>query len=410
MNTTRPPLSLYVHWPWCQQKCPYCDFNAHAAESWPEKSYFSFLIRDLYEQSSRVSNRLLTEIYIGGGTPSLISPEQIGYFLEEVNRLFPFASDIEISMEANPSSRPEFMAYREAGVNRFSIGLQALDNALLQRLGRTHSVADSLTTLEDAQKAAHNINLDLIYGIPGQSLSQWERQLVELLERFNPPHISAYQLTIEPNSMFYSQVRRQHWHLADDDTLADFFDLTRSTLQEYGFANYEISNFAQPGFACKHNLHVWRGGDYLGIGAGAHGRVTINGTLYARQAKRQPANYMAVGQKTSLYTETPLDPETSVQELFLCSLRLKEGVCKGSLEKRLKNAPYEEAVDLKTYQRLLDDNLLEETSSHIRLTEKGWPLLDQILSHLLLNDRTPPAVQPATLPKNKLKILPPPAV
>ncbi|GAL08978.1 radical SAM family enzyme [Photobacterium aphoticum] len=281
-----PPLSLYIHIPWCVQKCPYCDFNSHALKTAiPELDYIDALIEDLEIDLAAYGlnegQRPLHSIFIGGGTPSLISPEEIGRLLQAVQQRIPFSDDIEITMEANPGTveAGRFDGYRAAGVNRISIGIQSFQDEKLTRLGRIHGRDEAIKAAERATAAGlDSFNIDLMHGLPDQSVDDALSDLKQAIA-LNPPHLSWYQLTIEPNTLFYSKPPT----LPDDDDLWDIFEQGHQLLAEAGYVQYEISGYSKPGKQCRHNLNYWRFGDYLGIGCGAHGKVSFaDGTITVR--------------------------------------------------------------------------------------------------------------------------------
>ncbi|MBR9790007.1 MAG: radical SAM family heme chaperone HemW, partial [Vibrionaceae bacterium] len=307
---TPPALSLYVHIPWCVQKCPYCDFNSHELKAEiPEEQYINALLEDLDTDIEKYclkdAPRQLHSIFIGGGTPSLISAEGIERLLQGIEARIPFKPDIEITMEANPGTieAERFAGYRKAGVTRISIGVQSFEQEKLERLGRIHGKDEAV----NAAKLAHQIglnsfNLDLMHGLPDQSIEQALADLDKAIE-LAPPHLSWYQLTIEPNTMFYYKPPT----LPDDDDLWDIFDLGHKKLAAAGYVQYEISGYSKPGFQCQHNLNYWRFGDYLGIGCGSHGKLSFSDGRILRTTKvKHPRGYLAAYQnmvKPYLHTE-----------------------------------------------------------------------------------------------------------
>ncbi|RYG62136.1 MAG: radical SAM family heme chaperone HemW [Alphaproteobacteria bacterium] len=401
------PLAVYVHWPWCKAKCPYCDFNSHAGTI-QEEPYIEGLLQEIRGWAAgcvldgreiggfAVETHRLESIFFGGGTPSLMQANSIGRVINACRSLGVLDDTTEVTVECNPTSfaTPDdaqrfFNDLRLAGVNRVSIGIQGLKQEWLRFLGREHSVNDALATLEAAQAVFRNVNCDVIYGLPGQTLEDWENLLKHLSAR-GLPHISAYQLTVEKNTRFHVDVKRGAWVPIDADLEADFFEATRETLLDAGYENYEISNFAKPGFACRHNVHVWRYGEYLGIGAGAHGRITDRtGTRLATTVIRQPEGYL----RRMTATETPplqrvvqttalTLPETA-QEAVFSGLRLAEGCNMENLSKIVPAASCEEALSARETAHLVGSGFLNRTPTHMMLTETGWPRLNSILSRLL---------------------------
>ncbi len=397
------PLAVYVHWPWCKAKCPYCDFNSHAGQP-HEEAYVDALLNDFTElreaslisasenDSTAVLGRPLVSLFFGGGTPSLMHWKSIARVIEAVADLGTAQADFEVTVECNPTSfespadaKRFFDELSVAGVNRVSIGIQGLNDEALGFLGREHNVADALRTLDAAQAVFKRVNADVIYGLPGQTPVEWETLLRTLAGR-ELAHLSAYQLTIEPQTAFYSQVKRGAWTPVDSDTEAHFFETTHSLLQACGYENYEISNFCRPGEACRHNLHIWNGGDYAGVGAGAHGRLTLrDGTRLATRVVRQPEAYLCAPRPPlgSIYHTAKLDATESVQEAIFASLRLATGVDSDRLKKRFSDSAYEAAVDEPAVAFLMAKGLLNTRPQGFALSTAGWPLLDLVLQQIL---------------------------
>jgi len=324
--TSNPPLSLYIHLPWCERKCPYCDFNSHEASGMDERAYIRALIEDLQQELPLIWGRQIHSIFIGGGTPSLFSAAAIQQLLSELRALLNFSPAIEITMEANPGSADEsrFAGYRAAGVNRLSIGIQSFDSNSLQRIGRIHNGTQSLAAVEKARAAGFdNINLDLIFALPGQSVQQALDDVAQAII-LNPQHLSHYQLTIEPNTLFYSQTPA---NLPDDDNAWEMQQQTQALLKQAGFAQYEISAFAQTGRQSQHNLNYWQFGDYLGIGAGAHGKITLpgEGRIIRRSRTRQPEAYLRQTPPQRISQQDELSEQDLVFEFMLNTLRLVDG-------------------------------------------------------------------------------------
>ena len=397
------PLAVYVHWPWCKAKCPYCDFNSHASEinedayvdallgefrSWNEPRVIGALKTDPFTPQKR----RISSVFFGGGTPSLMGTENFARVIDACRKLGVIDAETEITVECNPTSFDEmrdadafFRQLKAVGVNRISIGVQGLKQEWLTFLGRAHRVEDALATLDAALGVFDNVNADVIYGLPNQRLEEWLQQLETLTQR-GLTHISAYQLTIEPNTLFFKDVRRGRWAPISGDLEADFFDATRTALQAHGYENYEISNFAKPGQACRHNVHVWQYGEYLGIGAGAHGRViSDSGIVVATQIVRQPDGYLRrmkdLADPVSL--ATPLNGPETIQEAVFSGLRLATGVDVESLRKRYGETAYAEAVLSRETTLLVDSGLLIERNGYLQLTERGWPLLNGVLQRIL---------------------------
>lgn len=371
-----PPLSLYVHIPWCVQKCPYCDFNSHALkQEVPESVYVSHLLDDLAQDLKYVQGRKLSTIFIGGGTPSLFSAEAIAKLLDGIKQSIPFADDIEITMEANPGTveADRFVGYRQAGVNRISVGVQSFQPEKLTTLGRIHDCSEA----QNAAKLAHQIgldtfNLDLMHGLPNQSLDDALFDLKTALE-LSPPHLSWYQLTIEPNTLFYSKPPK----LPEDDQLWAIQEQGHALLAQHGYTQYEVSAYAKPGQQCRHNLNYWRFGDYLGIGCEAHGKITLpDDNKIIRSVKvKHPKGYMDL---TKPYLNKLWTVEKGEQafEYFMNRLRLVEAFDKNELT---AYTALEHSDVASTIKQALDYGWLTETGNQWQMTQKGTLYLNELL-------------------------------
>ncbi len=328
-HSPSPPLSLYVHIPWCVQKCPYCDFNSHAVKgpAPPQDAYVDALLADLDFELMATKRRPIESIFIGGGTPSLFTAQAIDRLLRGINQRLDLVENCEITLEANPGTVDDrrFAGFRAAGVNRLSIGVQSFDPEQLKRLGRIHDGSDAHRAVTAARSAGfENFNLDLMFGLPGQTLEQAVDD-VALACRHDPAHISHYQLTIEPNTLFAAHPPS----LPDDDTSWAMFEACQSMLVSAGYTRYEVSAHAQPGRRCRHNLNYWQFGDYLGIGAGAHGKMTDwNANAITRRARvRQPRQYLdTAGHRDSIISQRRLNTEDRIVEYMMNTLRLLDGV------------------------------------------------------------------------------------
>ena len=315
-----PPLALYAHLPWCVRKCPYCDFNSHQrAGELPENEYVAALVADLEHLLPSIWGRRIVSIFLGGGTPSLFAPQAIDSFLSAVRARLPVEPDAEITLEANPGTveSARFKGYREAGVNRLSLGVQSFDDAMLAALGRIHGADEARHAIDTALANFDNVNIDLMYGLPGQSLEMARMDFVEAV-RQGTSHVSAYQLTIEPNTVFF----RHSPQLPEHDLCADMQLAVEETLAASGFEHYETSAFARPGRRCRHNLNYWEFGDYLGIGAGAHGKVSFHDRVTRHERIKQPREYMAAATNIR---ERVIPPKELPFEFMLNALRLVEG-------------------------------------------------------------------------------------
>jgi len=321
-----PPLALYVHLPWCLKKCPYCDFNSHEmrASELPEQRYLDALVADLEASLPAVWGRRIVSVFIGGGTPSLFSPDGIARLIADLRARLPFEPACEITLEANPGTfeRERFRAFRDAGVTRLSVGVQSFDDAKLKALGRVHDRAQALAAVEEVASCFETWNLDLMYALPGQSIADLEADLSQALA-FEPPHLSLYHLTMEPNTVFGS---RPPEGLPDDDLASEMLDLVTARTGAAGMERYEISAYARPGHRCLHNLNYWRFGDYLGIGAGAHGKLSYAERVVRQVRWREPAKYIEqalAGNAVSNEHEVAADELPF--EFMLNALRLKDG-------------------------------------------------------------------------------------
>lgn len=375
-----PPLSLYVHIPWCVRKCPYCDFNSHESNGEiPEAQYIDALLQDFRNAQQYAQGRPIQSIFFGGGTPSLFSAPGYVRLLEGLQAIVPFAPDIEITLEANPGTaeRGKFADYRRAGINRLSIGVQSFDDLQLHSLGRIHGSDDARAAIEFARSAGFdNLNIDIMYGLRGQSTKDAMRDL-ETAIAFEPEHLSWYQLTIEPNTEFYKRPPV----LPEDDDLIDIQDSGLALLQANGYARYEISAFARNAMMARHNLNYWRFGDYIGIGAGAHGKITQveRGQIERTRNKKQPERYMnADGKYMAELASIPAN-EIAI-EYLLNVLRMPEG---------FSTSAFEAATGLgfeliqKQVSSLQAQELLSFEDAHVRPTEKGQQFLNSVLETFL---------------------------
>ena len=373
--------ALYIHWPFCLSKCPYCDFNSHVREGIDLARWREALLADLRHEAEIAAGEPLESVFFGGGTPSLMPPALVAELLAEAERLWGFARDIEITLEANPSSveAANFAALAVAGVNRVSLGLQALDDETLRFLGRLHGAAEGLAALQTAQKAFERVSFDLIYARPGQSAEHWASELETALG-FGTGHLSLYQLTIEPGTRFATDVRQGAFAPLDDDQAADLFALTREMTAAAGLPAYEVSNHARPGEESRHNLAYWRYQDYAGIGPGAHGRRHGVATL----RHKKPENWLAAvaGRGSGLKEERPLGAREQASEALLMGLRLDEGVDLAALSARFA-IPASELIDRNKLALHESLGLARSDGSRIGVTPQGMPLLDALLGDLV---------------------------
>jgi putative oxygen-independent coproporphyrinogen III oxidase len=364
-------LALYIHWPFCVSKCPYCDFNSHVREAVDQAQWRAALLADMAHEAGETRGRRLTSIFFGGGTPSLMPPATVAALIEAAERHWGFAPDIEITLEANPSSveAARFADLAAAGVNRVSLGLQALDDAALRFLGRAHDVAEGLAALDTAQGAFARVSFDLIYALPGQSGSAWAAELGRALS-FGTGHLSLYQLTIEPGTRFATLAAKGDLVPADPDESAALYELTREMTAAAGLPAYEISNHARPGEESRHNLAYWRYQSYAGIGPGAHGRRGG----HAVQRHRKPENWLSALARNGhgIAGEIEIPPADRGVEALLMGLRLAEGM----------DAP-DAMLELDAVARLSAQGLIERSGTRLTATPRGMLLLDAILAEVV---------------------------
>ncbi|MFW2850951.1 radical SAM family heme chaperone HemW [Sphingomonas sp. TX0543] len=368
-------LALYVHWPFCVSKCPYCDFNSHVRAQVDQAHWRAALLADLAHEARALPGRRVSSIFFGGGTPSLMPPETVAAVIGAAEAAWGFADGVEITLEANPSSveAARFGDIAAAGVNRVSLGLQALDDEALRFLGRAHDAEEGMRALDTAQRAFSRVSFDLIYARPGQASGEWERELSRALA-FGTEHLSLYQLTIEPGTRFATEAAAGRLAIPDGDAAADLYELTRALTTGAGLPPYEISNHARVGAESRHNLAYWRYRDYAGIGPGAHGRRLGQAT----QRRRKPENWLAaIGRNGhGIEVEEALPPAIQAQEALLMGLRLGEGVDVARIA-RLGNRPIAELIDLAAVARLGD--MVRLDGERLAVRPAGMLLLDAIL-------------------------------
>lgn len=376
---TDSALALYVHWPFCVEKCPYCDFNSHVRAAVDQEAWRDALLADLAHEAAALPGRRLGSIFFGGGTPSLMPPTTVAAVIEAATAAWAPLPDLEVTLEANPSSveAARFADLAAAGVNRVSLGLQALDDAALHFLGRAHDVAEALGALDVAQRHFARVSTDLIYARPDQSLAAWERELRQALG-FGTEHLSLYQLTIEPGTRFHTEAAAGRLTIPDGDAAADLFEATRAITAAAGLPAYEVSNHARPGAESRHNLAYWRYRDYAGVGPGAHGRRQASAT----QRHRKPENWLGAVARNGhgLVSEEPLAPEARAREALLMGLRLAEGVDLTRVA-RVTGLAVEAIVDAGAIASL--SGLIARDGERLRVTEAGILLLDSILPRVV---------------------------
>lgn len=373
-------FGLYVHWPFCAAKCPYCDFNSHVTAHVDHGRWAAALVSELRRNAARTPDRVLNTVFFGGGTPSLMDPSTVDAILSEARSLWPAANDMEVTLEANPTSveAGKFRAFRDAGVNRVSMGVQALNDADLRRLGRLHSAAEAMAAFDVARNIFDRVSFDLIHARQGQTLADWQAELRRALA-LAVDHLSLYQLTIEPGTAFGDRHARGGLRdLPDDDIAADMYDATQEICESHGMPAYEVSNHAAPGAESRHNLIYWRYGDYVGIGPGAHGRITGPHGRLATETHRMPGQWLAQseGGNGDSLTE-PLSLPDQAAEYLMMSLRLSEGTDRARL-KRLGLEP-----EATTLQHLSGLGLLRVTETSLSATMAGRRVLNAVLRDLL---------------------------
>jgi putative oxygen-independent coproporphyrinogen III oxidase len=375
------PLALYVHWPFCVSKCPYCDFNSHVRSAVDQDEWRAALLADLAHEAALLPGRQLTSIFFGGGTPSLMEPATVAALIEAARRHWAADEAIEITLEANPNSveAARFADLAAVGVNRLSLGLQSFDDARLAFLGRAHSAAEGLAALEIAQRHFDRVSFDLIYALPGDDEAGWSRDLDRALG-LGTTHLSLYQLTIEPGTRFATDVAARRFAPLDEERSAAMFELTQDRAAAAGLPAYEISNHATPGAESRHNLTYWRYGDYAGIGPGAHGRRTGRRT----QRHRKPENFLSGLRRNGhgMAEEAHLTPRERADEALVMGLRLAEGVDADRIARRYGT----EAVDWTAVERLVASGHLVREGKRVALTSRGRLLLDHILGLIAVSD------------------------
>ncbi|MER2635766.1 MAG: radical SAM family heme chaperone HemW [Rhizobiaceae bacterium] len=374
-------LAIYVHWPFCRSKCPYCDFNSHVRESIDEERWLRAYLAELDGFAREIAARPVGSVFFGGGTPSLMRPQTTAAILDRIAARWPRVPDVEVTLEANPSTAEaqRFRDFRDAGVGRLSIGVQSLDDAALRFLGRGHSAVEARAAVALAAAVFPRFSFDLMWGWPGHDLSAWQGQLGEALAMAGE-HLSTYQLTIEPGTGFW----RDGVPAAGEDLSCDLHEATLEMLAANGLPAYEISNHARPGAECRHNLAVWQGGDYLGIGPGAHGRLTTHGRTEAMRALKSPEKWLArvEGVGSGLAERVALTPAERREELMFSGLRLTRGIDRERF-RSLSGVEPEAAVDADALSTMIDGGFVESDPAGLRATAAGLLRLDAVLARLL---------------------------
>jgi putative oxygen-independent coproporphyrinogen III oxidase len=381
-----PPrgFGIYVHWPFCVSKCPYCDFNSHVRARIDEAGWRDAMLRELDFFAQQVPDRAVTSIFFGGGTPSLMAPDTARAVIDHVAQHWTLTPDVEITLEANPNSaeRARFADFREAGINRVSIGVQALDNAALKMLGRAHDQGEARAAIA-AAAVFERYSFDLIYARPGQSVAAWKAELTEAL-KLAGDHLSVYQLTIEPGTAFHALHARGDLKIPDEETGAALYDATHELLEAAGLPGYEISNHARPGAESRHNLVYWRYEDYVGVGPGAHGRLTLDGAKTATRQEKAPETWIARvrDQGHGTAERIPVGKDEAATEALLMGLRLAEGVDAARFQRETGRA-LDDVLDRSRLRRLIDGGFIEPTGTGLRVTVAGRKVLNAVLGELL---------------------------
>jgi putative oxygen-independent coproporphyrinogen III oxidase len=385
VSADSPGFAVYVHWPFCRQKCPYCDFNSHVRETIDEARWARALVTEIDRTQVALGDRVVTSVFFGGGTPSLMAPATVEAVLRAIENRWDFAEDVEITLEANPTSveADRFADLRAAGVNRVSLGVQALNDADLKALGRGHSAEEALAAVVLAQRHFPRSSFDLIYAREGQSVAAWQAELAEALRRARG-HLSLYQLTIEPGTAFHQKQQRGQLSTPDEDTQAALWDVTQELTEASGLPGYEVSNHAATGDESRHNLTYWRYGEYAGIGPGAHGRVVLDDARFATAAIRAPEAWLAaVEQRGNGEDEPdPLDPSIQAGEMLMMGLRTSEGVSRRAF-RRIAGCELEHVIEPKRLKVLEDDGFVALDAVSLRVTPQGRRVLNAVLRQLL---------------------------
>ena len=374
-------FGLYIHWPFCEAKCPYCDFNSHVSRQIDQRAWRDAYLKELARGASETPGRVLSSVFFGGGTPSLMDPDTVADVIAAIRSYWPTANDLEITLEANPGSveASRFAAFRAAGVNRISMGIQALNDDDLKRLGRIHDVKEALGAFDIARNAFERVSFDLIYGRQHQTLQEWESELRQALA-LAIDHLSLYQLTIESGTAFGDRYAIGKLRgLPDDDLGADMYDLTQDICGEMGMPAYEVSNHARDGAESRHNLIYWRYGDYLGIGPGAHGRLTIGGAKFATECYGNPRRWLdSVSTQTSEKPREVLGASEQASEFLMMGMRLA-----GGIDLNRYRSLSGQDLDGDKIDSLVDMGMLRRQGENIAATRRGMVVLNAVLAELL---------------------------
>jgi putative oxygen-independent coproporphyrinogen III oxidase len=376
------PFGVYVHWPFCQAKCPYCDFNSHVKRGVDQARYARALIRELTTMAHRMAGRTVSSIFFGGGTPSLMEVTTVSSLLDAIGGLWTVSDDVEITLEANPTSveADRFRGYRAAGVNRVSLGVQAMDDKSLKALGRLHTAQEALTAVALARDTFERVSFDLIYARPHQTIEDWRRELADALA-YSAGHMSLYQLTIEEGTPFAALHAAGRLETPSEDVGAAMYDVTQELCEAAGLHAYEVSNHARPGDESRHNLVYWQGDPYAAAGPGAHGRLLVDGKWISTRTHDDPMRWLTEVEKTGsgLAVDELVDNPDRAVEILLMGLRLTSGVHQSQLP-----APFEDVIDSQAVKDLVTEGLLISQADSLRVTDKGRPVLNAILREILV--------------------------
>lgn len=378
-------LAVYIHWPFCLSKCPYCDFNSHVAGSVDHHHWRDMLLAELSHYAAQLPDRNIVSIFFGGGTPSLMEPATSAALIDSIGSHWTLTDDVEITLEANPTSveAGRFRDFRSAGINRLSIGVQALDDRALGFLGRGHDQAQAIDAVTLANSIFPRTSFDLIYARPDQTVEAWKKELSEALA-MQAGHLSLYQLTIERGTPFYAAHRRGEFQIPAEGPASALYEATQELCESHGLPAYEISNHAKPGSECRHNLVYWTGGDYVGIGPGAHGRLTIKDTVYATEQMPGPANWLEAvvtsGHGTRKFEA--LDATARLEEILMMGLRLRNGLTRDAFQSATAHE-FEDVLEPRRLRRLIDANFLALDARGLRATDDGLVRLNAVLAALL---------------------------
>ncbi len=380
-SPTAAGFGIYIHWPFCLAKCPYCDFNSHVADNINQDNWCNSFIKEIEYHSEKIEKKqVVTSIFFGGGTPSLMPPETVSAIIEAIKKYWVVATDVEITLEANPTSveTNKFNSFAKAGINRVSIGIQSLRDDSLKFLGREHSAIEAINALNIARDYFNRTSFDLIYARPNQTINDWEEELEQALE-LAQGHLSLYQLTIEKGTQFYTLHQRGELKTPSDEESGLLYETTQKIMENAGYSAYEVSNYAQKGHKSQHNLVYWRYGDYIGIGPGAHGRIAINGNKYATRAHKAPNIWQEriSMHGTGNHDDILLTPEERVMEMVLMGLRLFEPLLFTELKQ--ENSNFKAMMNWQAIENLKENGLLAKRQDALQTTIYGRQRLESIL-------------------------------